>query len=186
MAETGMPLDDGILFDRLDLRADATRDDYIAITQAYFAWMNGEIVRFFGFSIPDVVSMPLEDYVHHTAVIAAGIPPAEGGIYGQRDAAGRIMAIGGLRRLPDGAAEVVRIFTRPPFRGRGLGTRTVAALVGEARRLGYATLRLDTAVFMTSAKAIYEAAGFRPCRPYAGAEPPSALLPFWLFMERAV
>lgn len=176
----------GAAFDRLDMRVDAVRDDYIAVTQEYFDWMNGEIIRFCNFAIPDIVGMSLEDYVRHTADIAAGIAPEDGGIYARRTEAGQIMAMGGLRRLPDGAAEIVRIFTRPQFRGQGLGFQSVGHLVGEASRLGYDILRLDTAVFMKSAQKIYEASGFLPRGPYAGAEPPPPLLPFWLYMERAV
>jgi GNAT superfamily N-acetyltransferase len=181
-----MPPTDEALFERLDMRVDAIRADYLAITQDYFDWMDGEIVRFCNCSIPDLVGMTLEGYVRHTADIAASFPPEDGGIYCQRNGAGRIVAIGGLRRLPDGAAEIVRIFTRPAFRGRGLGLQSVSHLIGEARRLGYDTVRLDTAVFMTSAHKIYRASGFLPRGPYAGAEPPSPLLPYWLFMERAV
>ncbi len=179
-----MPPSNGAVFDRLDLRVDAMRDEYIAITHEYFDWMNGEIIRFCNFSIPEIIGMSLADYVRHTADIAASIEPRDGGIYCQKGASGQIIAMGGLRRLPDGAAEIVRIFTRPQFRGQGLGFQSVGHLVGEARRLGYEILRLDTAIFMKSAQKIYEASGFLPRGPYVGAEPPPPLLPFWLFMER--
>lgn len=173
-------------FERLDLGTPEGRAPFTAITQDYFDWMNGEIIRHCGFTIPDLVGMSLEAYVAHTAEIGGRIRPEEGGIYARRDGDGQIMAIGGLRRLPDGAAEIVRIFTRPTFRGRGLGSQTVDFLVSEARRLGYGTLRLDTAVFMTSAQKIYRAAGFVSRAPYSGAEPPERLLPFWIFMERGL
>ncbi|MCX5494408.1 GNAT family N-acetyltransferase [Kaistia dalseonensis] len=181
-----MPGSDPLPFDRMDLQATAIRDDFIAITQDYFDWMNGEIVRFCNLSIPDMVGMGVADYVRHTAEIAGRIGPEDGGIYARRNAAGQIMAMGGLRRLPDGTAEIVRIFTRPAFRGQGLGFQTVSHLVDEAGQLGYGILRLDTAVFMKSAQKIYRAAGFSLREPYEGAEPPPQLLPFWLFMERAL
>ncbi len=171
---------------RLDLTTAEARSHLTQITQDYFDWMNGEIIRSCNLSIPELVGMSIEAYVRHTTEIACGIEPADGGIYCHKDPGGQIMAMGGLRRLPDGAAEIVRIFTRPAFRGQGLGSLTIAHLVGTARLLGYDTLRLDTAVFMTSAQAIYRAAGFSLREPYAGAEPPPRLLPFWLFMERSV
>lgn len=173
-------------FERLDLATSEDRKAFIGITQEYFDWMNGEIIRHCAFSIPDIVGMSLESYVGHTAEIGARIEPEAGGVYARRDADGQIMAICGLRRLPDGAAEIVRIFTRPHFRGRGLGSQSVNFVINEARRLGYQMIRLDTAVFMTSAQKIYRAAGFAICGPYDGAEPPPQLVPFWIFMERGL
>ena len=171
-------------FKRMDLSQAELRRDLVDIGGEYFRWMNDEIAQRCGFSIPDIVGMSIDAYVLHTTDIAARIAPADGGVYCQRDADGRIMAIGGLRRLPDDTAEIVRIFTRPAFRGQGLGFGTVSHLVAEARRLGYAVVPLDTAVFMTSAQKIYRDAGFQLRDPYSGAEPPERLLPFWLFMER--
>lgn len=181
-----MPSSPSAEFERLDLHAVEVRRDYLAITQEYFDWMNGEIQRVCSFSIPEITGMSLDSYVRYTAEVAAGIQPEDGGIYVMRSGSGEIMAMGGLRRLPDGAAEVVRIFTPPRFRGQGLGFRSVDNLVGEARRLGYEILRLDTATFMTSAQKIYRASGFLPREPYVGAEPPPPLLPFWLFFERTI
>ncbi|MCX5514417.1 hypothetical protein C3941_15180 [Kaistia algarum] len=181
-----MMLSTSAAFDRLDMQSDRDRSEFIAITKEYFEWMNGEFVRVCQFSIPDLVGMTIDEYVGYTTDIAAEIGPEDGGIHVRRSPFGEIMAMGGLRRLPDGAAEIVRIFTRPDFRGEGLGFQTVNHLVGEAGRLGYGVLRLDTGIFMKSAQKIYQAAGFSPCEPYAGAEPPPRLLPFWLFMERGV
>lgn len=162
------------------------REEILEISIEYFDWMNVEIIQCCKFSIPEIVGMSLDAYVQYTTEIGCQIGPDEGGVYVQRDSTGEIMAMGGLRRLPDGAAEIVRIFTRPQFRGKGLGRQSVAHLVGQARRLGYDMIRLDTAVFMRSAQQIYRAAGFSLCEPYAGAEPPPQLLPFWLYMQRTL
>ena len=93
--------------------------------------------------------------------------------------------MGGLRTLPDGVPEIVRIYTRPQHRGKGLGARMVSQLVAEAEQRGNAVVRLDTGVFMLSAQKIYEAAGFVRRGPYPGAEPPEFLQPYWIYMERA-
>ena len=86
--------------------------------------------------------------------------------------------------LPDGVPEVVRVYTRPEYRGLGLGSRMVSHLIGEADRQGHVLLRLDTGVFMHAAQRIYTAAGFVRCDAYTGAEPPEFLKPFWIYMER--
>lgn len=174
----------GVDFERVDMHKPKRREEILEMSKEYFDWMNVEIIQCCKFSIPEIVGMNLDAYVHYTTEIGCQIGPDEGGIYVQRDPAGEIMAMGGLRRLPDGAAEIVRIFTRPKFRGKGLGGQSVSHLVDEARRLGYGMVKLDTGVFMRSAQKIYGAAGFSLCEPYAGAEPPPQLLPFWLYMQR--
>lgn len=171
-------------FSRADLEKPEDLAAFTALSLDYFNWMNGEISRCCGFTIPDIVKMELDSYVLHTVNIGRGLKPEDGGVYFMRNADGKAAAMGGLRRLPDGAAEIVRIYTRPEWRGNGLGRRMVQALAGEARRLGYSVLRLDTAVFMTSAQKIYEAAGFMRRDAYAGAEPPKELQPYWLYLER--
>lgn len=173
-------------FRRANLTLAEDKNDFISLSRAYFSWMNHEISRRYGFSIPDIINTDLESYVLYTAEIGCGLQPDEGGVYFIRDDAGHPLAMGGLRRLPDGAAEIVRIYTRPESRGLGLGALMVQNLTDEARNLGYQTLRLDTAVFMESAQRIYEAAGFLHRAPYPGAEPPAQLQPHWLYLERTI
>lgn len=173
-----------ITFGRADLAQASDRDSFVTLSRAYFDWMNGEIIRRCGFSIPDVINASLDGYVLHTVDVGSRLTPEEGGIYFLREPGGQPLAMGGLRRLPDGAAEIVRIYTSPESRGVGLGRRMVGELAGIARSLGYQILRLDTAVFMVSAQRIYEAAGFTRRAPYAGAEPPPPLQPYWLYYER--
>ena len=70
------------------------------------------------------------------------------------------------KRLPDRACELKRLYVRRDGRGRGLGRALAEAAVAEARRLGYATLRLDTLPAMKAASAIYASLGFVPAGRY--------------------
>lgn len=78
-----------------------------------------------------------------------------------RDAQGQAQGCGALRPLPDGppgTAELKRMYARP--RGRGLGTAVLAALLDEARRLGYRRIWLETRRINARALAFYRRQGF--------------------------
>ncbi len=71
-----------------------------------------------------------------------------------------------IKHLPDGAAELKRLYVRPAARGTGLGKRLAAAAIDRARELGYTVIRLDTLPRMEAARGIYASLGFKPCEPY--------------------
>jgi drug/metabolite transporter (DMT)-like permease len=78
------------------------------------------------------------------------------------------VACGGIRALPDGSAEIKRMYVVPDARGRGIGAQLLARLEDEARRLGYGRLRLDTASKLTEAQALYRSAGYEEVDDYNG------------------
>ena len=79
-----------------------------------------------------------------------------------RDAGGRALGCGGLRRLDAETAELKRMYVVPDARGRGLGGRIVAALEAEARRLGCHELRLESGDRQPDAHALYTRCGYAP------------------------
>lgn len=95
---------------------------------------------------------------------------------GYAEPAGRLLLarVGGtvagcvaLRALGDaGACEMKRLYVRDAHRGSGLGRVLTRAVIDEARRAGYARMRLDTLPSMAAARALYEKIGFRPIAPY--------------------
>lgn len=80
----------------------------------------------------------------------------------QPDCAGETPA----ERLAGRVAEVKRLYIQPPYRHQGWGRRLVCAVLDEARTIGYRELRLDTFDWMTGARALYAALGFRESAPY--------------------
>lgn len=174
---------DGIRFVPIHEGGRRHQADVLRLTGDYFRWMDGEISRMCGISIPEMVGTDLNDYVATTMDGMCAVRPPDGVFYLVEDA-DEAVGMGGLCRLPDGAAELVRIYTDPAHRGRGIGARTVAMLVDRARTFGYDRVKLDTGIFMTSAQRIYAAAGFTATGPYEGAEPPAILHPYWLYMSR--
>lgn len=71
-----------------------------------------------------------------------------------------------LRPLAERVCEMKRLYVRPRWRGLGIGKSLIEAVLGEARRIRYRAIRLDTLPSMVAARAIYEAIGFRAIPPY--------------------
>jgi len=84
-------------------------------------------------------------------------------------AAGRLLAIGALRRLDDEHAEIKSMHTASEARGQGIGRTMLAHLIAEARARGCRRLSLETGTMAAfgPARSLYAAAGFVPCQPFA-------------------
>jgi GNAT superfamily N-acetyltransferase len=73
---------------------------------------------------------------------------------------GAAICCGGIKRLPDGACEIKRMYVVPEARGRGVAKELLKTLEDEARGLGYAVARLDTGEHQPHAERMYRAAGY--------------------------
>ncbi len=78
---------------------------------------------------------------------------------------GRAVAMGALRRHPDGIGEVKRMYTRPEARGLGVGKAILAEIVTLAHAEGYRQLVLETGSVpgFGAAWRVYEGQGFHRC-----------------------
>jgi ribosomal protein S18 acetylase RimI-like enzyme len=83
-------------------------------------------------------------------------------VYGWIGAIWRIALLAMLERDVENARFLMDgIFVAPEARGRGVGTELLAAVAAEARRRGYAEVRLDVVEGNDRARALYEREGFR-------------------------
>lgn len=87
-------------------------------------------------------------------------PPGGAFIVGWQD--GSPICCGGLKRLPDGAVEIKKMYVTPAARGRGVARVLLHALEDRARDLGYTVARLDTGPRQPHAQRLYEVEGYRP------------------------
>jgi putative acetyltransferase len=77
-----------------------------------------------------------------------------------------VVACGGVCHYEGTTGEIRRMYVVPAARGRGLSRQMLAALEEEARRLGYAFVRLETGGLQREAITLYTSSGFRPILPY--------------------
>jgi DNA-binding MarR family transcriptional regulator/GNAT superfamily N-acetyltransferase len=121
---------------------------------AYFA----EIGERFGFE-------PGDAWQHDAATMTA-----PDGFFVVATSDGEPVACGGVQRLPDGAAEVKRMWVHDAWRGAGLGARLLRHLEDLAQARGHTVVRLDTNDTLVEAIAMYERAGYRPIERYNDSE----------------
>lgn len=84
-----------------------------------------------------------------------------GGEFLVGEVADQVAAIGGLRRIDDAAAEMVRLRVRPDVQGKGYGAVLVTVLEERGVELGYRVLRADTTVKQPVALELYRSFGWR-------------------------
>jgi len=132
------------------------------------------LFRDYAASLP--VDLGYQDFDDELAALPGKYAPPRGALLLARDARGSALGCVGLRPLAeDGACEMKRLYLLPAARGLGVGRALADAVAGEARRLGYRALRLDTLPSMTRAIAMYEAMGFARIEAYYAPTPPGTV-----------
>lgn len=74
---------------------------------------------------------------------------------------GKAIGGGAIRKYDDESAELKRIFVRPEYQGRGIGSRLVSLLVEWAAELGYKRMLLETGERLAESCAVYKKLDFR-------------------------
>jgi GNAT superfamily N-acetyltransferase len=85
-------------------------------------------------------------------------PPGGAFVVGLDD--GVPVCCGAIKRLPDGACEIKKMFVVDAARGRGVARALLVELERLARELGYDVARLDTGPRQPRAQRMYERAGY--------------------------
>jgi GNAT superfamily N-acetyltransferase len=87
------------------------------------------------------------------------------------------------RTIGEKMAELKRMYVRPIYRRKGIGTKLVQESINQMKKMKYTKMRLDSANFMTDAHRVYHSLGFKEISPYAGSEIPEEYQKYWAFMQ---
>jgi GNAT superfamily N-acetyltransferase len=83
------------------------------------------------------------------------------GLYDQQ-AAGCVA----LRQIDEQTCEMKRMFVDTRLHGKGIGRELAKAVIGEARKIGYKKMLLDTSIRQVEALTLYQSMGFVRIGPY--------------------
>ncbi len=142
----------------------------------YLQWANAMLSQEFGISF-DIKSILEQDM----AGLDKFLPPTGRLLLAQYDK--QYAGIGCLRKIREDVGEIKRMYVRPSYRGQGIGRAILQGLVEQAWLVGYKRIRLDSALFMKEAHAMYRAVGFTKIEPYPESEIPPEFRRNWIFME---
>lgn len=131
----------------------------------------GEIAELFrAYEAHIGVDLSYQGFAGELASLPGKYAPPQGQLLIARNAAGVAIGCVALRPVDaSGCCEMKRLFVTAQGRGLGLGRALAEAVIAEAKKLGYAELRLDTLPTMHEAIALYRKLGFVPIEPYYAA-----------------
>lgn len=113
------------------------------------------------------------EFTHHMTVDQ--MAQADTTVFVARDASGKAVGMGALKRHDGGLGEVKRMYTLPDARSTGLAGQIVAKIESTARQEGLQRLALETGAVPGFAAAwrVYERAGFERCGAFLDYPPDS-------------
>ena len=139
-----------------------------ALFEEYAAWLGVDLC-FQGFA-DELATLPGAYAAPRGRLLLAGEPGDAFGCVALRPLPGKggagVAAAVASDATPGPIGEVKRLYVQPRARGQRWGQRLAAALVEQARAIGYRELVLDTLAWMRPARALYAQLGFVDCPPY--------------------
>jgi GNAT superfamily N-acetyltransferase len=167
----------------VSFNAEVHKTQFVEMNLEFVTWSHEQILKHHKVDMSSGSEGDSQEYVKSTINALLSLEPPKGFINIVEEGSA-IVGMAVIKTIELGIGEVKRMFIRPDYRGKGYGKELMGTLVTKARELGYITLRLETADFMSAALKIYQSAGFIERGPYPGGEVPEWYQPYCIFMEK--
>jgi len=151
-------------------------DGLAGVLREYLEWDIGQLREISG------IELDAETYLQNTYDEIDLYFPPHGRLILVREGR-RLVGIGFLKLIRDEICEVKRMYVLPNNRGNGLGKTILATLIGEAKKIGYEKILLDSACYMTTAHSLYRSMGFTDTEYYPEGETDEYLKKYLVYME---
>jgi GNAT superfamily N-acetyltransferase len=155
------------------------------LLREYLPWVIGKMVTDCGARFDDNAS---EIEIHHSAFAREADQMLKGkGFLLLARLRGEPVGMIALKHVQDDCAEIKRMYVSPVARGHGIGRTLLQQLLGDARTLGYRTVRLETMAFMRDAAKLYASLGFQEGAAFEDSQSAlSGVTPMTRFMTLAL
>jgi ribosomal protein S18 acetylase RimI-like enzyme len=159
------------------------KEIFIKLNIEFITWIADNFLESYQIDSSSNIGQTIPEYVETHFEELANLKPPNGIIYLLREN-GKIIGMGGLRKLNEETGEIKRMYIRPRYRGRGYGKQLLNTLLEVGREFGCSSFVLETSKFMTAAQHIYQAAGFVKREEYPRTETPEIFRSYQIYMEK--
>ena len=120
------------------------------------------------------IDLSFQHFEEELASLKKMYAPPSGGIILCRENDEYIACVA-VRSIDSDTAELKRMFVRPAYQQKGIGSVLMKKSIDLARQYGYKKMRLDTLNYMTAAMNLYKNSGFIEIGPYYHNPNPTAV-----------
>ena len=158
-------------------------DDFYEMNIEYMTWVLDELDRYAQIDSRKIIGATIPELVDNTIGPFLNLKLEEG-ILLIASFDGKVAGMGAIKKLNESTGEIKRMYTRPDYRGRGIGKKMLQKLLETGREYGYTEFMLDTPKWASAAQHIYKSAGFKEIEEYPESEIPPEIKSYWMFMKR--
>jgi ribosomal protein S18 acetylase RimI-like enzyme len=158
-------------------------DDFYEMNTEYMTWVVDELDRYAQIDSMKIIGARIPELVNNAIDPFLNLKHGEG-ILLIASVDGKVAGMGAIKKLNESTGEIKRMYTRPDYRGRGIGKKMLQKLLETGREYGYKEFVLDTPKWAYAAQHIYKSAGFEEIEGYSESEIPQEFRSYWMFMKR--